>query len=351
MVKIENLEIKARDALLDCLQDIPFLQVMNATLQPEYGGDRTDLRVILKLNGEIRNIIAEIKRNGELRYARQAVNQLLRYLQYSPGTYGVFIAPYISSGAAKLCLEEGIGYVDLAGNCHISFETIYIHKEGKANPFTRKRYLRSLFSPKAERVLRVLLSTGLKEWKVEELAFEAQVSFGQVANVKRLLAEQEWIDAKAIGFSIVKPFDLIEEWSQNYRFNRNKVWDFYSLLSSTDFEYKLADLFQQERIPYGLTGFSGSARYAPTVRHQRVMAYVQDDIERWFDLLAIKPVDSGANVTIMKPYDEGVLYGNQDFEGIAVVSPIQNYLDLCSLKGRGEEAAQALFDKVIKNIW
>ena len=132
MVKIENLEIKAENALLDCLQDIPFLQVIDEVPQPEYGGDRTDLRVTLKLNGEIRNIIAEIKRNGELRYARQAVNQLLRYLQYSPDTYGVFIAPYISSGAAKLCLEEGIGYVDLAGNCHIAFETIYIHKEGKA---------------------------------------------------------------------------------------------------------------------------------------------------------------------------------------------------------------------------
>jgi len=324
---------------------------MDATPQPEYGGDRTDLSVTLNLNGEVRNIIAEIKRNGELRYARQAVNQLIRYLQNSPGTYGVFIAPYISSGAAKICLEEGIGYVDLAGNCHLSFETVYIHKEGKANPFTRKRYLRSLFSPKAERVLRVLLTAGFKEWKIEELAFEAQVSFGQVANVKRILAEQEWIDSKSIGFSIVKPFDLIEEWSQNYKFYRNIVQDFYSLLSSTEFEYKLAEICQRERIPYALTGFSGSARYAPTVRHQRVTAYIQEDIKKWVNLLEIKPVDSGANVTILQPYDEGVLYGNQDFEGIAVVSPIQNYLDLCSLKGRGDEAAKALFDKVIKSIW
>ena len=84
MVKIDNFEIKARDALLNSLQDIPFLQVMGANLQPEYGRDETDLRVTLNLNGEYLNIIAEIKRNGELRYARQAVNQLIRYLQNSP---------------------------------------------------------------------------------------------------------------------------------------------------------------------------------------------------------------------------------------------------------------------------
>ncbi len=350
-MKIENFEIKAKKALLECLQDIPFLEVMDTNLEPGYGEVGPDLGVTLKLSGEVRNIIAEVKGNGEPRYARQAVNQILRYSQESSSDYGIFIAPYISSQAAQICLEEGIGYVDLAGNCHISFETIFIHKEGRPNPYTRKRYLRSLFSPKAERILRVLLTAGSKVWKVEELAFEADVSLGQVSNVKRLLAEQEWIDSKAIGFSITEPFALIEEWSRNYNFRRNKVWNLYSMLSAADFEYNLAEICQREKIPYGLTGFSGSARYAPAVRHQRVMAYVQDDIDKWFELLEIKLVESGANVMLLEPYDEGVFYGKQVRDGLTVVSPIQNYLDLVSLRGRGEEAAQALFDGVIKKIW
>jgi len=350
-VIIENFEFKAKNALLECFQDIPFLEVMDTNLEPGYGEVGQDLRVTLKLSEEVRNIIVEIKRSGEPRYARQAVNQILRYSQESPSDYGVFIAPYISSQAAQICLEEGIGYVDLAGNCHISFETIFIHKEGRPNPFTRKRYLRSLFSPKAERILRVLLTSGSKEWKVEELALEADVSLGQVSNVKRLLAEQEWIDSKAIGFSITEPYALIEDWAQNYKFRRNEVWNYYSMLSTTDFEYKLAEICQREKIPYGLTGFSGSARYAPVVRHQRALAYVQDSIDKLIELLEIKLVDSGSNVMLLKPYDEGVFYGKQDLEGLMVVSPIQNYLDLCSLRGRGEEAAQALFDRVVKKLW
>jgi hypothetical protein len=350
-VKIENLDIKARNALLECLRDIPFLEVMEANLEPEFGDTRPDMRVTLQLSKEVRIIIAEVKRNGEPRYARQAVNQILRYSQESPSDYGIFIAPYISSQAAKICLDENIGYVDLAGNCHISFETIYIHKEGMSNPFTRRRYLRSLFSPKAERILRVLLTSGPKEWKVEELAFEADVSLGQVSNVKKLLAEQEWISSKAVGFSIKEPLALIEEWSLNYNFRSNTVWNFYSMLSAAEFEQKLAEICQSEKIPYGLTGFSGSARYAPAVRYQRVMAYIQDEIDKLAELLDIKLVDSGANVMILKPYDEGVFYATNEIDGSMVVSPIQVYLDLKSSRGRGEEAAEVLLDRVIKKIW
>ena len=97
--------------------------------------------------------------------------------------------------------------------------------------------------------------------------------------------------------------------------------------------------------------FSGSSRYAPVVRHQRVMAYVQNGIENLANSLDIKPVDSGFNVTLLEPYDEGVFYNSQLIEDSTVVSPLQVYLDLRSLRGRGEEAAKEIFEKVIQKIW
>jgi hypothetical protein len=48
--------------------------------------------------------------------------------------YGIFIAPYISPDAGKICEDAGIGYLDLAGNCLLSFETIYIRQAGAPNP-------------------------------------------------------------------------------------------------------------------------------------------------------------------------------------------------------------------------
>ena len=67
--------------------------------------------------------------------------------------------------------------------------------------------------------------------------------------------------------------------------------------------------------------------------------------------LGLKPVPSGANVTLIKPYDEGVFFGTRKLEGAPVVSPVQIYLDLIQNKGRGEEAASAMLKDVIKPLW
>jgi hypothetical protein len=46
-----------------------------------------------------------------------------------------------------------------------------------------------------------------------------------------------------------------------------------------------------------------------------------------------------------------VLYGARPIDGICVATPVQVYLDLVGLKGRGEEAANALLEEVIKRTW
>jgi hypothetical protein len=350
-VKIRGFEQKARDALVECVQDVPFLKVDPDAAEPKADETRPDIRIALQLNGDPKYIIAEAKNNGEPRYARQAANQLLRYSRAFPNEYGVFIAPYISPRSAAICREANIGYVDLAGNCHLSFGQIYVHKEGRPNPFTRRRYLRSLYSPKAERVLRVLLTSGPKEWKVEELANKADVSLGLVSNVKKKLDDQEWIAAESIGFALTDPFALLEEWAQNYNYRRNQVQEFYAMQSVSDFEYELGQVCQREGISYGLTGLSGAARFAPVVRYQRAMAYVDEDLQHLTSRLGIKPVSSGSNVTLLSPYDEGVFYASEELDGSLVVSPVQVYLDLMSYRGRGQEAAEAVRDRVIEAIW
>ena len=67
--------------------------------------------------------------------------------------------------------------------------------------------------------------------------------------------------------------------------------------------------------------------------------------------LPFKPVTSGANIRIISPYDDGVFYGTRNIRGQSVASPVQCYLDLKDEKARGEEAAEALLEKVIKPSW
>jgi hypothetical protein len=109
--------------------------------------------------------------------------------------------------------EASIGYVDFAGNCFLNFEKIFIRIEGKANPFPQKKELRTLFSPKASRIIRVLLNKPFTAWKVEELSRNAGVSLGLVAKVKKILLDRECIDEKPVGFALMKPQELLREWS------------------------------------------------------------------------------------------------------------------------------------------
>jgi len=153
-----------------------------------------------------------------------------------------------------------------------------------------------------------------------------------------------------IGFKLVKPFELLDAWAEHYHYRKNDVKEYYSILSVSEVEEKLMAYSSISGDRTGLTGFSGGARIAPAVRYQRVMAYAEN-IEEFVDSLGLKQVNSGANVHILGPYDEGVFYGSRYVGSDLIVSPIQIYLDLMSISGRGEEAAEAIMEQVIKSIW
>ncbi len=144
---------------------------------------------------------------------------------------------------------------------------------------------------------------------------------------------------------------LLEEWTNVYTYRKNEVCNYYSLKSIPEIESDIAKLCRDKGIEYALTDFSGAARYAPAVRYTRAMAYIYNTREDVASLLNLKEVESGANITLLGPYDEGVFYGTQIIEDIRIVTPLQVYLDLKGYKGRGEEAAEVLLRDVIKPKW
>ena len=106
-------------------------------------------------------------------------------------------------------------------------------------------------------------------------------------------------------------------------------------------------------IRYGLTQFSGAWRAAPAVRYQRSAVYVAGVTdEAWGNLNKFnhaKRVDTGANVILLQAYDPAVFLGERPLGDppLKTVSALQLYLDLKQLHGRGEEAAQAVYEAEI----
>ncbi|MHC9540735.1 MAG: type IV toxin-antitoxin system AbiEi family antitoxin [Vulcanimicrobiota bacterium] len=355
IMKIDNLLEKARRALDEIIQEVPFAHIDSSRFQElkvkKSGAPFVDGVVVIKLPEKEQILLIETRSSGEPRITREAANQLYRSREKYPGAYGIFIAPYISSRSADVCRKEGIGFIDLAGNCYLSFDRVFINRDGKPNPFSEKRQLRSLFSTKATRIVRVLLNYPGRKWKMEHLAREAEVSIGQVFTVKEVLLDKEWVTAERDGIKVTEPALLLKNWADNYTYKRNQVSDYYTMLPLEECEQKLAFFCEDEHIGYGVSGFSGAARLVPSVKYNRIMIYVQGDRELLVSKFDLKKAESGANVIMMEPYDKGVFYGSTMKDSMRIVSPVQLYLDLYSVPGRGQEAAERLFEEVIGKGW
>ncbi len=348
-LNLEQIEREAADALRACLEEVPFARLADVQEQPGSGGSVLVARVGLPDTEQI--LVVAAKRNGQPRIVRDAVNALRRYVPQYPNAYGVFVAPYVSERSAAICEAEGVGYLDLAGNCRLCFGRVYIRKAGHENPFGVKRELRTLFSPKAGRVLRVLLTAPRRAWKVQELAQVAGVSVGQVSNVKKLLENREWIRPGAGGLRLTEPESLLAEWAANQRYRQDKSHSCYSIRSGIEFEQQLAESCNRRGMQYALTGFSAAARWAPMVRTPRMAAYVDGDVREIMTELQLKEVGSGPNLRLIEPGDNGVFHAAQAVDGIVLASPVQVYLDLKQAGGRGDEAAEAVLNEVIRPLW
>ncbi len=346
--KEKNIIKDAKKSLESALSEIPFVKTKEIKSNVRVDNKVVDLILKVLVSGKPTRFIVEVKSQGEPRMIRMAVAQIQTYLQAFKDAYGILVAPYLSDTSRQICKDAGIGCIDLAGNAFLSFKKIYIDRSGIPNPFPVARLSKSVFSPKSSRILRVLLANPIKRWYVEEISQAAGISIGLTSRVKRALFEKEWIKEENKKFYLVKFEEVLDEWAKNYSYTKSQSFSFYSSLSEDQLELAIKKECIKRKCKYGLGLFSGAKKVAPFVRFLRFFAYIDGDIEAIAKKTNLKKVETGPNVTFLRPYDEGVFYALQNINGINVISDIQLYLDLKSYKGRGEEAAQAIFEQRLK---
>jgi len=348
MMRNQTLSLSAAKAIEDCLSDIPFMKVIEKETSLNDAGP--DYILHLETPFGRKAIYVEISASGQPRFARVLIEKV-SLLTEEPKIYRIFVAPFISERTGTMLRNAGIGFVDLAGNCLISFGGLYIQKEGKKNPYLSRRQFNSLFKIKASRVLRVLLFNPNMYWKIVPLAKEAKVSVGHVYNVKEELLNRELAVVDNRGMRLSEPESLLQEWCNNYQFEGTQIQSFYSLSKMAQLEKQIEEVCSKEKVRYALSGFAGAARLAPFVRYHRIHCYVESSIDDLAKRLDLKSVTSGENIIFMNPSDDGVFYHTQRIDGVHLVSPIQLYLDLNTLSDRGKEAAEFINNEVIKPKW
>jgi hypothetical protein len=355
LISVKEPEIIERlpSALQACLDAVPRTTIESVAREVRFGDLAADLTVQVRLLGRTRQLIVEAKSSGHPKSARMAVDQLRRLLldDRLKGAYPVFAAPYVSEAARTICRDAECGYFDLAGNCRFSLDGVYIERESGPNPLKETRGEPSIFSAKASRILRVLLNEPRREWQVQQLSQVARVSIGLASRIKNQLEQREWVLSGASGVRLTQPEAMLEAWASAYSYKQSRVLQYYTLDEIGEAETSVAEWCRESGVDYALTGFSGARLLAPRVRYNRATIYVSARIDDAAGGARLKPVDTGANILLLQPFDEGVYAGAETRYGLRTVSAVQLYLDLRSMPGRGEEAAQEILERELRPSW
>jgi hypothetical protein len=308
------------------------------------GGQTADLLMKFRMGDRPHTLVLGVTSLGQPRHIREAVTRLSEIRRALPDAYPVAVSPYISPQSAALLKRSGLGYLDLSGNCHLSFENILIEKEGKPNLRPANRPLKSLFAPRATRVVRVVLVDPQHAWRLEELAKAAEVSLGHAHNVVKRLEELSWVERNSQQrIQLTRPAELLEAWVEAYSYRQNDVQAYFSgERIARGLVVELGRAAHEARRRYAFTLHSGAALVAPNVRFPAIHCYLEGDPEPVARALGLRPGEGEGNVYFLTPYDHGVFYAPLAKGGLPVVCLPQLYADLYHYERRGREQAAHL---------
>src|SRR5262245_12277858 len=308
-------------------------------------GHPVDFLVKFRLGEQEHVVAVEVSSLGQPRQIRAAVTRLEDIRRERPGAYPVAAAVYIGPQSARILKNHNLGYLDLSGNCYLAFEHVLIEKEGKRNVRPSTRPLRSLFAPRATRVVRVLLAEPGRVWRLEELAKAAAVSLGHSHNVVKRLEDLAWVDRdENQRIHLGKPADLLESWCEVYTYRQNEMTSYFVPERVTrKFMTEVARLAAAESRRYAFTLNSGVSLVAPHLRVASVHCYVEGDPAPLATALGARPAsEADGTLHVLTPYDPGVFHGLLEKGGLKVVSLPQLYADLIDYGRRGREQAEHL---------
>ena len=314
------------------------------SLHARQGSQAAALVVKFKIGATEHKLALEITSLGQPREIREAMTRLDGIRRELPEAYPIAVSPYISPQSAALLRRRGFGYLDLSGNCYLSFENVLVEKEGKPNARPSIRPLKSLFAPRATRVVRALLVDPQHIWRLEELAKTADVSLGHAYNVVKRLDELSWVErGEHQRIELTRPGDLLDGWVDAYTYRQNRMEAYFSPERVTrKLVGEIARAAHGESRRYAFTLHSGAALVAPNVRLPAIHCYLDGDPDPIARALGLRPGDGEGNVYLMTPYDDGVFHAPMEKGGVPVVSLPQLYVDLFHYERRGREQAAYL---------
>jgi hypothetical protein len=264
-------------------------------------------------------------------------------LRTAPADAFVVIAPFLGARTRERLTDEGVGYVDLAGNMRLVLDrpTVLIAARGdEKNPWAGPRATRSLHAAKASRLVRALCD-GEPPFGVRQLAGLVGTDPGYVSRLLDLFHREELCERAPRGpVTTVHRARLIRRWALDYRFR--EAHRFVAFAHPHGVPGALARL-RDAGAPYALTARAGAAALLETALPGTVAAYV-DNPERVAAAIGAERVDAGGNLVLIDPFDRFLLEGGFEAGGLRYAARSQIIADLLDSPPPGPAQAAAVLD-------
>lgn len=358
-----SLEAALKGQLEKLLAEIPWLQ--GTEVLPTARDEAWDLEVRLpRQDGDQKLLCVEVKK--EMRPIN--VPSLAERIKGRIPKDAVFALalPWVSTQMAELCQEHGWSWFDLAGNYRIDVPGL-LRLSHWGNPPVHEppRPKANLHTTAAAWVIRALLHPDwmMQRWTQRSLwehcksptAKDSAISLGLVNKMVRHLVDEMLLEELgSCGFRVKDPVKLLFAWRDAYRFSQHERLSYFTLLHGKKLQDALfgLDVHAGGRAAYA--AFSAADFLAPHVRQPKTWLYLNCELLSSFErLLEAERVNSGENVVVLLPKDDGVFYlgENVGAERMRTTSLVQTYVDLWHCGGRGQEAAEALLNQKLIPTW
>ncbi|HEY5957935.1 MAG TPA: hypothetical protein VIV60_15335 [Polyangiaceae bacterium] len=220
---------------------------------------------------------------------------------------------------------------------HIPEPGLYIETQGALeDPDREERPARSLRGVKAGRIVRALLERKQPPG-VRELATVTKSDAGYVSRVLSFLDSEALVTR--VGRGRIQSVDwpaLLRRWAQEVPLDsRGIVHTYLEPRGQSALLSRLAASNEH----YVLTGSVAATTLAPSAPERLATLWTRD--ASMANRLGLRPADSGANVLLIEPNDDGVFDGAVQRDGLWYAAPSQIAADLLTSPGRGPSEGEA----------
>lgn len=295
------------------------------------------------------NLVVEVKRVVEPRDVPVVLRRIDSVRDPSDDATLV-AAPFLSPRTRELLGASGSGWFDMTGNLRLQLDSpaLFLDRVGASrSPYTdvEDRRLKSLKGPGAARVVRALLDTEVP-FGVRELAEVAGVGPATSSRVLELLVREDLVQRDPGGrVTEVSKLSLVRRWTTDYGLTATNQT--VPVLGARGIDQVFTALTRYDS-PYAITAEAATRAYLPSGQAavaplSLLTVFVQNASEA-AEQLMLRPVDRGANVVLVEPFDDVVYRGAVTKNRLAYAAPSQVVADLLTGPGRAPEEGASLIE-------